>query len=306
MGVWGQPDKDDSVGVEVNDPPTRKCWKWRKLIPWRYDCRDSDASMMAVNTDVSIALGEIGRTKRRDRDCSGTGFDPFREQCTNFVDPVNPTILIASVKTGSAKNDVLDKIGHNTGWTWGLVRETCKDVKGETGVVVLCADEVDFLTGAGDNGAPVFRYFSTYGTAQFRGIVFAYYDFRPSDSLARRGLFQDLEQIEWDLGRLRVMDAGPPWVRIVGPGLVLPKDRCTWTTRSRGLRPFSYEWSGVLRGSNRSITGVVKESGWLRVTVTDPLDRIASDSLHVTVGGILSCGADDPDPPLFTNAGRPG
>ena len=45
------------------------------------------------------------------------------------------------------------------------------------------------------------------------------------------------------------------------------------------------------------ITGVVEESGWLRVTVTDPLDRSAGDSLDVTVG-IGPCHGDDPDDPV--------
>jgi len=171
------------------------------------------------------------------------------------------------------------------------------DVQRTTGVVVECADEVDFVTGAGDSGAPVFQYSDGDGTAQFRGIVFAYRDFSRSDSLARKGLFQDLEQIGWDLGNLRVMDAGLPWVRIVGPRAALRGETCTWTTRSGGLWPLSYEWSGILHGSGRSITGVVEESGWLRVTVTDPLDRTASDSLEVTVG-IGPCEGDDPDDTL--------
>lgn len=93
------------------------------------------------------------------------------------------------------------------------------------------------------------------------------------------------------------MDPGSPRVRIVGPAAVLPEETCTWNTRTRGLRPFSYEWSGVLHGSGSRIAGVVEESGWLRVTVTDPFERTASDSLEVTVGGIVPCGADDPDDP---------
>ena len=189
-------------------------------------------------------------------------------------DSGDPTISITSVRTGSAKNDILDKIGRTTGWTWGRVKETCKDVRGETGVVVECADEVDFVTGSGDSGAPVFKYTFGYRTAQFRGIVFGYYDFR-RDALARKGLFQDLEQIKRDLGRLG------------------------------RLRPFSYEWSGVLHGSGSSITGVVEESRWLRVTVTDPFERTASDSLEVTVGGVVPCGADDPDDPDDSVPGVP-
>ena len=64
FGDWGQPKSDDTVGVEVDDPPTRRCGILRRK------CRDSDASMMAVKAGVSIALGEIGRTTERNRDCT--------------------------------------------------------------------------------------------------------------------------------------------------------------------------------------------------------------------------------------------
>ena len=71
FGNWGQPVARDVVGYEMEDPQTRKCWKTKwKIFPWRYDCRDSDASMMDVNSDVSIWLGGIGKTRRPLRDCT--------------------------------------------------------------------------------------------------------------------------------------------------------------------------------------------------------------------------------------------
>ena len=286
FGDWGQPDTDNIVGIEVSDPPPGKCGILRRK------CRDSDASMMAVDTSVSIALGEIGRTERRDRDCRDFDGDLFKELCTMFVDSVNPTIRITSVRTSSDQNNILDQIGIGTGWTWGRVTKTCEDVKGQTGVVVKCADEVDFVTGDGDSGAPVFQYSDDDGTAQFRGIVFGYHETTRSDDFGWKGVFQDLEQIEWDLGGLRVMDPGLLVVRIEGPRAALRGETCTWTTW--GLSPISHEWSGILRGSGRRLTGVVNRGGWLRVTVTDPLGRTASDSLEVIVG-IGPCDGDDPD-----------
>jgi len=249
--------------------------------------------MMAVNADVAVALGEIGRTERRDRDCSGSGFYVDREQCTTRLDPQDPTITITHTWVTSVENDVLDKIGRTSGWTWGVVTETCEDIAGESKVRILCADVVRMLTGDGDSGAPVFEYYSD-GTAEFRGIVYANRDHRASDDFGRETIFQDLEQIERDLGSLTVVDAGSPVVRIEGPRAALRGETCTWTTRTWGLSPFSYEWSGILRGSSRSITGVVNKSGWLRVTITDPLGRTASDSLDVIVG-IGPCDGDDPD-----------
>ena len=221
FGDWGQPDTDDVVGIEVEDPPVRKCWKrWKGFFPIRVDCRDSDASMMAVDTDIFIALGEIGRTERRDRDCGG-GYYPGRKQCTVRLDSV-PIITITHTRYSSDDGDVLDKIGSVTGWTWGNVTGTCEDVRGQTDVVIECADIVDFVTTLGDSGAPVFKYYSD-GTAEFRGIVFGVFDERDSDGYGRKGVFQDLEQIERDLGALTVTDPGVPSVRIRGRDLVPPE-----------------------------------------------------------------------------------
>ncbi|MDE2762094.1 MAG: hypothetical protein OXQ94_04490 [Gemmatimonadota bacterium] len=287
-GDWGQPDTNNLVGLEIYDPRPSRCGG--------NFCRHSDAALMEVSTDVSIALGEIGRTERRDRNCRIGSFDIFVEWCTRVVDPENPTIRIASVRTGSTKKDVLDKIGPTTGWTWGLVTETCEDRRGETGVVITCGDQVDFVTGSGDSGAPVFQY--RHGNAEFRGIVYGFEDLR-QDSAGRKGWFQDLAGIEWDLGTLTVMDPGSPRVEVLGRNLVQPDEECTWTAyMRRGLEPLSYGWSGILHGSGPSITGVVEESGWLKVAVTDPLDRTDRDSLEVRVGGGPRCrDIDDDDSP---------
>ena len=189
------------------------------------------------------------------------------------------------------------------------MKETCKDITGKTGVKILCADEVHFLTGLGDSGAPVFKYSLDRGTAQFRGILFTDWDVRKSDSLGRKAAFQDLEQIEWDLGALTVMDPGSPRVEVLGRTLVKREEKCTWTAYTRrGLEPFTYEWSGVLHGSGRTVTGVVRESGWLRVTVTDPLDRTDRDSLEVRVGGGARCrrvGGVDPGDDTVRVSGPP-
>ena len=187
FGDWGQPDTDNIVGIEVEDPPYRRCGILRRK------CRDSDASMMAVDTGVSIALGGIGRTVRRVRDC-GAGYYPGRDQCKVEIDSVNPTITMTHTRFSSDKNDVLDKMGRTSGWTFGWVKETCEDIAGETGVRILCADVVRMVSGRGDSGGPVFKFDSSDGTAEFRGIVYAMRDIRASDEWGRETIFQDLEQ----------------------------------------------------------------------------------------------------------------
>lgn len=294
FGEWGQPDTSNMVGVEVSDPRPRRCWKGMR----RVDCRNSDASMMAVDTDVSIALAEIGRTEKRHRVCNRKFHDPFVDYCSTIVDSLSPVIYISNTRSRSEKNDVLDKVGITTGWTWGYVKETCEDVRGDTNVVVLCADIVDFRIAYGDSGGPVFR----YSNSEFRGIVFGMRDRIPNSGwdgdLYREGVFQDLRGIEVDLpGGLNVLDEH--WgvsVNIVGHRQVPPDEVCIWTAYARGIEPFRYEWSGVLHGSDRKVSGVVEESGWLKVEVTDPLDRTARDSMEVMVNPSSTCKTPPPPP----------
>ena len=206
FGDWGQPTTSNMVGVEVEDPPVRRCWKWCGWRPCRVDCRDSDASMMAVNTDVPISLGRIGKTHTWQRECTLSLFDYLKPLCSIAVDPLNPNLRIQSTRSSSDKRNILDKMGSATGWTWGWVTETCKDVRSEsTRVVIECADEVDFRVAWGDSGAPVFRY-NGFNRVELRGILFGMREeVRNSGGVHRKGYFQDLEQIQRDLGAFRVM-----------------------------------------------------------------------------------------------------
>lgn len=208
FGNWGQPVASDVVGYEIEDPRTRKCWKTKwKFIPWRYDCRDSDASMVAVNSDVSISLGRIGKTIKPLRDCTLSPIPvPLGpEHCIRNLDPITPTLRVTSTKSSSNDGDILDKMGSATGWTWGYVLRTCEDVRGDSGVVIECADEVDFPVADGDSGAPVFKFRPGLNTVELRGIVFGMREERAgTNGVHRKGYFQDLEQIERDLGPLTV------------------------------------------------------------------------------------------------------
>ena len=162
--VWGQPDTLNIVGYETLDPRVRRCWKWRPFF--RHDCRDSDAALISVTTDAGMALSEIGRTTFR-ADCA--------EDCSITIDTANPIIHITSTRGSNMDNDELDKIGAETGWTYGDVVETCVDKRQEGGTYILCTDMIDFKVREGDSGAPVFRYNSD-GTAQLRGLVWGHDD----------------------------------------------------------------------------------------------------------------------------------
>lgn len=117
-------------------------------------------------------------------------------------------LRVTSTRSSSNKGDILDKMGSATGWTWGYVMETCEDVRGETGVVIECSDEVDFPLAWGDSGAPVFRH-KVGLDVELRGIVFGMREEGTGrNGVYRKGYFQDLKQIEKDFGSpLTVFDS---------------------------------------------------------------------------------------------------
>ncbi len=136
-GDWGQPDTGTIVGYEMRDPSLRRCWK----NGTRQSCRESDAALMIVtNSDTEIALGEIGRPRvRNPRDYCPPG--------CSLINSDNPTIRIRFRSYSILDNEELDKVGRSTGWTYGSVVDTCKDVRSTTDDRWrLCSDVVDFYS----------------------------------------------------------------------------------------------------------------------------------------------------------------
>lgn len=269
-GSAGQPYSSPSVGSEIADPPSWGC----KLGS---QCRNSDASMYSATR--TIDLGRIARTTTSSgcEDC----------EAGLAVDHSSPTIVISGRREVSIENEILHKIGKKTGWTYGAVEDTCGDYY-TSGWWKLCSDRVDYSSGAGDSGAPVFKY--SAGQAELRGIHFAYWPWPFSD-----GVMSRLSQIEEDLGELAVFDPGPPTVSIAGPTSVRTGVLCTWTASvSNGIDPYSYDWTGLWAGTYSNVSGVAASSGWLNLQVTDLLGRTASTMQYITVT------PDGPVPPGCT------
>ncbi|MDE2872603.1 MAG: hypothetical protein OXQ94_13065 [Gemmatimonadota bacterium] len=280
--AWsGQPTNSYHFGWEIVDPDKKWCFGLTPpfkigpipipipLVP--HPCRDADAALMRVDTaKAAIALGEIARTidKSNCDDC----------RMSLDIDEDNPTIQITSIQPYNVANEILHKIGRTTGWTFGAVEQTCVDWFSTGGMVIKCSDVVDYSNDPGDSGSPVFEYDDDRGTAQLRGIHWGWIAFPWHD-----GVMSDLGQIVDDLGAMWVLDPGPPSIYIDGPTEVPEETECRWESDARGMYPFTYVWSGVLVGGDSYVTGIVWESGWLKVEVTDLLDRTAQDSIFVTV-----------------------
>jgi hypothetical protein len=90
------------VGNESYD---RRYYRCGFILP-QWKCRGSDATFIAINTDIE--LGRIARTRRWDGSLE--------------INPNNPAFLISSVASTAIKNDVVDAVGASSGWTWGRVQ----------------------------------------------------------------------------------------------------------------------------------------------------------------------------------------
>lgn len=249
----------DTIGFEFRDPSTFVCG-----FP-ADDCRHSDSALFTATKPLD--LGRIARTTVR---CGLETCDT-----TNVViDHTYPTILITSRRDYNIENEILDKVGRKTGWTYGAVEDTCDDYEFD-GWRRLCSDRVDYDEEPGDSGSPVFSYNGGVGgSAELRGIHFGFWTSFPGD---RDGVMSDLHQIELDLGGLVVYDPGPPSVSIDGPLEVRTNLLCTWTAViTGGIDPFTYTWTGIFTGDSQSIERVATTSGWLYVDIVDWKGRTSS------------------------------
>jgi hypothetical protein len=197
------------------------------------------------------------------------------------IDHVNPTFTITSQNTNVFENEELQKVGRTTGWSYGIVEDTCNDYN-INGWVRLCSDRVDFAVQGGDSGSPVF-YWKSDGTADLRGIVFGWQGFPYND-----GPMSNLGQIGLDLGPLRVHTVQ---AHITGPTSAPPNSTRTSTgTAFGGKPPFTFAWyrGGVLVSTSSSYTGNVGSSNFeLRLNISDALGDTSSDTHPVSIGYLM-------------------
>lgn len=76
----------------------------------------------------------------------------------------------------------------------------------------------------------------------------------------------------------------PLSVNIGGPTEVRDDQSCAWNSAVFGGRPpYTYDWSGVLSGSNPGIFGTVTSSGSLRLEIESDDGQDADDSISISV-----------------------
>ncbi len=165
------------IGVEVDDPNYFRggeCPRGKK-------CRYSDSSRARYSAGTSFSLGAIAQTASRGAlsgsiEIAGT-FSVGGEQAPLVGQEAN-------------------KVGRTTGWTFGLVTNTCvhTNVAGSN-ITQLCQTFVAAGVGSGDSGSPVFGWSGGSSVTLF-GILWG------GSSAGDLFVFSPIQNIEQELGAL--------------------------------------------------------------------------------------------------------
>jgi hypothetical protein len=151
------------IAQEVWDLPYFTC-QYQGFV-----CRFSDAAGILYLPGVPNTHGQIARTT-----FAGVGSPTSQPAGSLEIDPVNPHWTIVAERPFPMVGDVLHKTGRTTGWTTGLVTQTCFD-SGVSGtnppVAMLCQDRVQAGVGGGDSGSPVFERIGETGNVRLVGIL---------------------------------------------------------------------------------------------------------------------------------------
>lgn len=153
-------------------PYTQAGTEWRDPAPWSgapcpanpqgSTCRYSDAAFYRY-------------------DSTGYGAGPSIAR-TDWTQPPPTTTVIGSMPVlnnyyVAPVGDWLDKIGRNSGWTWGQVLESCQatahpdpNPNGGGVVFLLCQDITNIHVVGGDSGSPIFKWFD-YDHVEWAGIL---------------------------------------------------------------------------------------------------------------------------------------
>ena len=283
-GHYYQPENGDPVGVEYRDPERDETCE-NSSGEEQQNCRWSDANLVQTNGYAPILPGIIGRPERRIR-CQELPCRIYTE-----IDLLRPPLKIGSIWGSIISGMEVDKIGRSTGWTYGEVIWTNKDIRVTVGddyeYWIRGQHEANMLSGSGDSGSPVFLFLDGLSVGLI-GIMWGGADLHTT-------WISPFANIELELGELDATYKS--WNDVVasidGPKMVIGPVECSWDAvvdEDRNWGPWSYHWWGILSGDNERLTGTPTSTGRLYLKVTDQRGMSATDSLWVQV-------VPDDDPP---------
>lgn len=185
--TYRQPAFGVQIGVEVLDPPF---FTGAPCPPGRI-CRYSDAALAQYFDPADCEFGAIARTD---------GFQSIT------IDPNVPRWKIVSKLSGAVVGHRVAKVGRTTGWTEGIVSDTCVDVNvAGQNITRLCQSIVGALppndpdhhlpiVGGGDSGSPVFLRRIPTSVAALVGILWG------GDQPGTVFVFSPIKNIEHEFG----------------------------------------------------------------------------------------------------------
>jgi len=165
------------IGTEVDDPVY---FRRRNGCPNGRRCRFSDASRAAYAPGIDFDLGTLAKT---------TG--PNNGSITIDANDGHFSITREGI---AVVGETVNKVGRTTGWTQGVVTNTCVNtgVSGSN-IVQLCQTFVSAGVGGGDSGSPVF---SGTSNVTLLGILWG------GNSSGTQFVYSPIDNIERELGTL--------------------------------------------------------------------------------------------------------
>jgi hypothetical protein len=244
-GKAGQPSagSSDEFGFELYDPSGGTC-------PYLWFCseyRFSDASFVKSNSRP-VKVGYLATPTMRH---SGSTNDLSTHD--GMYIPV--TAVTSSISQGST----IDYIGSTRGWRYGSVDHTCADRLDDWpgAKMTRCVYSIEFESGVGDSGGPVFYWIGGAGTATAAGLIFK--------KSSGRSWFSKWMYVESELtgtspgpSSLTITVPSPPPTSIAsifGPLEQRPNASCYWYV-SANFEYTNVEWrvNGTVVGTNYDLT----------------------------------------------------
>jgi len=247
-----QPYFGPAWGREIHD---KNGWKCHFL--WWDRCRKAEvAAYQVASVDLEqgesqrYAFGELVRPINR---VSGPGLTLGSKK----IDVANP-LVIDGVAEDVIVGEAIDKIGTNTGWTFGEVTNACSQrlvyvansVPVDHGRYVECMVLTDYNSKSGDSGGPVFIY-NGGSSVTILGVNFGNYNPNGDAHAEHTGIFSKISYIRLDMSAAPLTffppagGGGGGWqshsATIIGPESVRPNASCTWSLTSTVADP-SIEW----------------------------------------------------------------
>ncbi|HEU0300365.1 MAG TPA: hypothetical protein VFR37_12940 [Longimicrobium sp.] len=157
--AYYQPNTSYPIGTELYDPAPQQS----VVCPSGATCRRSDALFVLYNAAIRYTASGYNTM------FSTIWWQDPRTEIDGYYVVGGP---IYSTPVG----ETLEKIGPETGWTWGAVTGTCIDEwsgynQGTTPIWVLCSTATSIYSRHGDSGSPIFKWYGYDDPVAWAGLL---------------------------------------------------------------------------------------------------------------------------------------